>query len=1042
MKARRSVNYLSQQIPHFSGQASTFRMCLALGVCIVWLAVPATAQDLLLTAVSNPPTAVATNGSFAVTDTTRNQGAAAAGASTTRYYVSEDTTYGWGDIGLTGSRQVDALGSSQESTGTVTVTLMPGTPMGPYYLVACADADQVVGETNESNNCRASATTVAVTGPDLVVSALSAPPSPVAPGSSFSVTSTTANTGPLPSVVSSTTRFYLSTDTTYGWGDYGLSPGSQAVPALAPDAAHPGTVTVTIPSSIPLGLYFLLACADADSQITEANETNNCRASATQAQVTRADLVVSALSDPPPTLARGSSVSVTDTTRNQGLLPATAASTTRYYLSTDTTSGWGDYGLMGSHPVPALGPGEDSTGPLTVTIPASTPLGLYYLLACADADAGVPESNETNNCRASTTQVQVTDNPVPVLTLLAPASALVGSPALTLTVTGTGFVATSVVRWNAAARPTTFLSSTQLQAAIPASDLTIPGSVSITVATPAPGGGTSNPLPFTIEAQAPVPTLTGIDPSQKIRRSRAFTMMLEGTGFRSNTQVWWNGAARTTEFVSESTLRAFIPASDMLAPGVATVAVFTPPPGGGLSNTRSFTIASPGAFEVLHSFGDQSSMDGSYPVTGLTAGTDGHFYGTTLLGGNGTGTIFKLDQNDSFSAVHRFQTNASDGLEPISDLVRNIDGALYGITHQGGAGGYGVVFRIDQSGTFSLLHSFGGPDGMIPRSPITVGDGSLYGVTVLGGGHSLGTLFKIDSNGSFSTIHTFSGPDGANPAAVIHARDGSLYGVTQAGGTTNGGVIFRYDLLARTIVTIYTFPVEVDYETHRRLLETSAGTVLVTTWENVAGVASISRLESNGTLTPLVPYLDWPSELIEGADGLFYGTTYGGGQGGQGTIFQMNAAGTMNVLHSFISAEGMGSFARLMQSTDGAFYGTTSRTMYDDAQANGGVVFRLRVQPTGLSVAAGPDREGLTTELRATLSSDEGPLAGKLITFTSGGATLGSAYTDEHGVAVVGLPAPLAGSPEATADVVSATYAGDDAFGGASATGPPVNRRP
>jgi IPT/TIG domain-containing protein len=89
-------------------------------------------------------------------------------------------------------------------------------------------------------------------------------------------------------------------------------------------------------------------------------------------------------------------------------------------------------------------------------------------------------------------------NPVPALTTLAPASATAGGPAFTLTVNGSSFVSSSVVQWNGAARTTTFVSNRQLTAAIPAGDIAANGTAQVTVRNPAPGGGTSNALTFTI----------------------------------------------------------------------------------------------------------------------------------------------------------------------------------------------------------------------------------------------------------------------------------------------------------------------------------------------------------------------------------------------------------------------------------------------------------------------------------------------------------------------------------------------------------------
>ena len=98
-------------------------------------------------------------------------------------------------------------------------------------------------------------------------------------------------------------------------------------------------------------------------------------------------------------------------------------------------------------------------------------------------------------------------NPAPVLSGISPVSATAGGSGLTLTVTGSGFVPGSKVRWDGADRATTYLSSTQLTASIPSSDIATAGTRSVTVFTAAPGGGTSGARTFTI-SQAPTPTPT------------------------------------------------------------------------------------------------------------------------------------------------------------------------------------------------------------------------------------------------------------------------------------------------------------------------------------------------------------------------------------------------------------------------------------------------------------------------------------------------------------------------------------------------------
>ncbi|HEV2732315.1 MAG TPA: CARDB domain-containing protein, partial [Terriglobales bacterium] len=234
--------------------------------------------DLTETSVTNPPATLLDGNSFSVTDTAQNIGSAVAAASTTRYYLSTTTSKSGARL-LTGSRAVPSLAPSATSSGTVTVTVSAGTAAGTYFSLACADDTHVVSETNESNNCKASATQVTVSGPDLVETAVSDPPNTVTPGGTFSVTDTVQNIGNA-NAAASTTRYYLST-TTSKTASSTLLTGSRSVPSLAPAATSSGNASVTVPSTLPSGTYFLLACSDDTKLVSETNETNNCKASAT-----------------------------------------------------------------------------------------------------------------------------------------------------------------------------------------------------------------------------------------------------------------------------------------------------------------------------------------------------------------------------------------------------------------------------------------------------------------------------------------------------------------------------------------------------------------------------------------------------------------------------------------------------------------------------------------------------------------------------------------------------------------------------------------
>ena len=141
-----------------------------------------------------------------------------------------------------------------------------------------------------------------------------------------------------------------------------------------------------------------------------------------------------------------------------------------------------------------------ATVPGTVSVPANQLSAPVTITAIALGQADITAS--LNGTSASSTITVV--NPVPSITTLAPASAPSGSPNQTLTVTGQQFVTGAIVQFGPATLVTTFVSTTSLTAVIPAALLTTKGTVPVTVENPAPGGGASNNLPFTIVNGAPV----------------------------------------------------------------------------------------------------------------------------------------------------------------------------------------------------------------------------------------------------------------------------------------------------------------------------------------------------------------------------------------------------------------------------------------------------------------------------------------------------------------------------------------------------------
>src|SRR5207253_1856880 len=138
----------------------------------------------------------------------------------------------------------------------------------------------------------------------------------------------------------------------------------------------------------------------------------------------------------------------------------------------------------------------------------------------------------------------------------------------------------------------------------------------------------------------------------------------------------------------------------------------------------------------------------------------------------------------------------SDGANPyFGRLLQPSDGFLYGTTPGGGTYGTGVVYRLDTSGNFAILHAFNNTDGAYPYGPlIQATDGLFYGTTSGGGANGAGTVYRLDGGGALETLHAFNSADGANPlAALLETTDGKLYGTTVGGGI-GYGTVFRITL--------------------------------------------------------------------------------------------------------------------------------------------------------------------------------------------------------------------------------------------------------
>jgi uncharacterized repeat protein (TIGR03803 family) len=263
----------------------------------------------------------------------------------------------------------------------------------------------------------------------------------------------------------------------------------------------------------------------------------------------------------------------------------------------------------------------------------------------------------------------------------------------------------------------------------------------------------------------------------------------------------------------------------------------------------------------------------------------------------------------------------TDGAVPTGGLIADTAGNLYGNTIYGGVttDNGGVVFKLTPSGDESVLYSFhnGVPDdGYWPGGLLTMDtQGNLYGSTERGGSHSLhvghgdGTAFKLGPNGTETILYSFgaNSTDGVDPySGMVRDAAGNLYGTTNLGGVYAAGILFRL------------------------------------TPEGVETVLHNFANDSTDGGYPL-------ASLIMDRNGNLYGTAASGGSGGGGTVFELTAQGSYQILYSFTGgSDGSLPLASLTLDSQGNLYGTTYRANADCCtNYYQGTVFKLTPGSSG-----------------------------------------------------------------------------------------------
>jgi uncharacterized repeat protein (TIGR03803 family) len=355
-------------------------------------------------------------------------------------------------------------------------------------------------------------------------------------------------------------------------------------------------------------------------------------------------------------------------------------------------------------------------------------------------------------------------------------------------------------------------------------------------------------------------------------------------------------------------------------------------------------IANEQRFNIVHTF---TGIDGKHACGGLYV-SDSELYGMTPECNNGGGTYFKFNtQDNTFSLLHTF-TN-KEGVETPAGSLTQIGTSMFGTAEAGGKNHLGSLFKMGIEGeSVTILHTFNDfSEGVNPLGNLTLGGSTLYGTAVAGGAGDYGIIFKIDTDGSgFDVLHSFPcGNVGIYPDPVLILDGTTLYGTTQGGDPYGGqGVLFKINTDGSGFSVLHT----VNGNGTNLLMKGS------TIYAGSDGVLFEIGTDGNGyKVLHMFTGSDgqWPHGDLVLIGSTLYGTTFYGGSSNKGTVFSIDTDGSnFNVLHSFEGGinDGDGPWGGLSL-VDSTLYGMT---VYGGS-ANDGVLYSITVPEPSAVVLLG-----------------------------------------------------------------------------------------
>ncbi len=304
--------------------------------------------------------------------------------------------------------------------------------------------------------------------------------------------------------------------------------------------------------------------------------------------------------------------------------------------------------------------------------------------------------------------------------------------------------------------------------------------------------------------------------------------------------------------------------------------------------------------------------------------------------------------------------NGTTGSNPEAPLVALSNGLFYGTTYNGGANGDGTVYEFNaNTNTITKLADFNGTNGSNPvASLVALSNGVFYGTTYYGGANNKGTVYEFNANtNTITDIADFNGRNGSNPyASLVAAGNGVFYGTTDIGGVNNNGTVYEFNANTNTVTKLADFNGTNGTNPDASLIAFSNGVFYGTAfgggangdgtvYEFNANINTITKLADFDGTNGTAPY----ASLVAGGNGVFYGTTFYGGATNDGTVYEFKAnTNTINKLADFNGTNGTNPGASMVALSNGFFYGTT----YNGGANGDGTIYEFNANTNSITKIA------------------------------------------------------------------------------------------